>query len=120
MSQSVSACLTENLPLILLGVGLILVGFIIAAALIVAATASGGTGAAFATAVGLKLAEWWLPITGAVLFNIGIAYQLCATGAPPEIQVSAGAAQGTTAALTLVIVDRRRRRAVKLTRLPSA
>lgn len=103
-------CLRDQLPLILLGIGLILLGFIIAAAIIVVTAGTGGAAGGFAAAVGEVLASWWIPITVAVLGEIAVAFALCSQPAtPPAAVVTAGGAIGLTAALTAITTYRRQK-----------
>jgi len=100
-------CLRDQLPLLLAGIGLVLLGFIIAAVIVVVTAGTGGAAGGFAAAVADVLASWWIPITFAVLSDLAVAYALCVQQSnTPAVQVTAGAAIGASSALTAIIVYR--------------
>jgi hypothetical protein len=106
-AMSILDCLLQNLPFILIGIGLVLLGFIIAAVIAVAAAGTGGTAGAFAAAVLATLASWWIPIAVSLFGNLVLAYQLCADQVnAPDVQITAGAVTGITAGLTAIAVHR--------------
>lgn len=105
--MSILDCLLQNLPFIVIGIGVVLLCFVIAAIIVVATAGTAGTAGAFAAAVLATLASWLVPIAVSLFGNLVLAYQLCADQAnAPDVQVTAGAVTGITAGLTAIAVHR--------------
>lgn len=112
-------CLLESLPLILAAIGILLLGFIIAAVIVVAIGWTGGTAAAFAAAVVAVLAGWWVPITLSIVTSLMLAVSLCMGQdvAPPvaapavgqPLMVSTAITGLTVITLTIAIYRRRKK-----------
>lgn len=106
-------CILQNLPLILLGIAIILLGFILAAVAVVWLSGEPVSGAAFAAAVAAVLVEWWLPITASILGSLALAFSLCAnrdvTPVASFILIPSATTAVTVVSLSWVFARRERR-----------
>jgi hypothetical protein len=120
--QMLLDCLRDNLSLLLAAIGIVLLGFVIAAVVAVLIAGTAGTAAAFVAEVAALLASWWIPITASILSTLALAYQQCsgqAVAAPPDIVrqplIAAGLLTGlTTVTLVASIAWWLRKRKVRL------
>ena len=120
--MTVLDCLLQNLPLILIGIGLVLLAFIIAAVVVVLNAAAPPVGG-FADAVLAVLASWWIPIALSVLGSLMLAYQLCneqvnnvpvQANNPPQL-LAPIITLGVAMALTALVVTQRPSKKVNIT-----
>jgi hypothetical protein len=104
-------CILQNLPILLAAVGLILLGFIAAAAIIAADAISGGAAMPFTTLVAEALAAVWIPITLSVLTAIGLEWGICSDLVnSQQTVVATGAVVAVSSALVADRMVRLRRR----------